>query len=791
MDLDLEDEPACSQEEPPHQDRGSASIPHAVQHGPGMDLELEAADSTPGEVDDSHTLPHLGTARPRKQYQAVLADGRRLFFPQQRDRLRSVDKSQEVARLEARRSRKRCQLGLQGTTSRMLPFGVDVHAIMDDLYAEPSKSLDPASGTHTAVPVTRHHQLWTDRYRPTKPTHLLCDERNLRDVLRWLKSWDTCVFGKQTALSSLNGSDPLRRPDKRILLLHGPPGFGKTTMAHVLAQHAGYTRLEVNASDDRTGAIVKGHVRHVVTSASLFGKPSCCILDEVDGATGGGSDGGFVRALVDLLASDERATRALTTASAAVRQKRSRNNKSLSLLQRPIICICNDLYAPALRPLRTQAHIVSVNAPSTSTLVKRLQHICQLEGIHAEARALSALSELVGNDWRSSLNTLQMIHSDCLESPHGKTLTFDTLRRHLTGVKNAEKSHISVLQTVFSVANAKTDRTRRQFQASLPQEQEGGSSSNSLVSLINSSGELGKLVDGCFAQYPLQPFNDDVLSKPVAACEWLCWHDCLEKHSYSSGHGQFELSRYLPYSIVAMGQMFAGSQQQPRLTSVTDAARESWARREHTARNEQTIQHMINALPLDQQRLYDPRQFRLDVAGYVIPLVSSETSTSLQRAARNMRLFGLRYEQLRTDDGSYILRLDPPVDKLVCELTVSLPARFGTRRAIVQEMERHIMQEQQERTKLRAAATAAAPSPVKTPARNLAKRDFFGRIIHTPPSPSPSKDTEAEAADCAVARRRKKLKQESKPLFWIRWHEGYSNAVRKDISVGLFLGRFA
>ena len=33
----------------------------------------------------------------------------------------------------------------------------------------------------------------------------------------------------------------------QIALLCGPPGLGKTTLAHVLAKHAGYNVVEMNA----------------------------------------------------------------------------------------------------------------------------------------------------------------------------------------------------------------------------------------------------------------------------------------------------------------------------------------------------------------------------------------------------------------------------------------------------------------------------------------------------------------------------------------------------------------
>lgn len=41
--------------------------------------------------------------------------------------------------------------------------------------------------------------------------------------------------------------DAFERPDRKILLVHGPPGLGKTTLAHVVAQTSGYSVIEINA----------------------------------------------------------------------------------------------------------------------------------------------------------------------------------------------------------------------------------------------------------------------------------------------------------------------------------------------------------------------------------------------------------------------------------------------------------------------------------------------------------------------------------------------------------------
>ena len=82
---------------------------------------------------------------------------------------------------------------------------------------------------------------------------------------------------------------------KRVLMLCGPPGTGKSTMAKVLAQHCGYRAQEVNASDVRSGVELVDLIKNSLQMNSHFEKdnkeskkPTCLILDEIDGALGGG-----------------------------------------------------------------------------------------------------------------------------------------------------------------------------------------------------------------------------------------------------------------------------------------------------------------------------------------------------------------------------------------------------------------------------------------------------------------------------------------------------------------------
>lgn len=87
---------------------------------------------------------------------------------------------------------------------------------------------------------------------------------------------------------------------------------------------------------------------------------------------------------------------------------KKKGNQPAKPLRRPIICICNDLYAPALRPLRQYARIVRFRKPPTQFIVARLREICDREKLSADTRVLTTLVELTGGDVRSCLNTLQV-----------------------------------------------------------------------------------------------------------------------------------------------------------------------------------------------------------------------------------------------------------------------------------------------------------------------------------------------------------------------------------------------
>lgn len=100
---------------------------------------------------------------------------------------------------------------------------------------------------------------------------------------------------------------------------------------------------------------------------------------------------------------------ATTTRSFTKTNNGGRTRNAVRPLMRPVICICNDPYAPALRPLRDVARVFHFKKPAVERLVHRLQAVCATEGLRAEKSTLRMLAEKTDCDIRSCLNTLQFL----------------------------------------------------------------------------------------------------------------------------------------------------------------------------------------------------------------------------------------------------------------------------------------------------------------------------------------------------------------------------------------------
>ncbi|KZT27298.1 P-loop containing nucleoside triphosphate hydrolase protein [Neolentinus lepideus HHB14362 ss-1] len=568
---------------------------------------------------------------------------------------------------------------------------VPLHRLMDQLSATTTAKLANPECSQEAPKSTKSPQnkLWVDRYRPKVFADLLGDERVHRETMAWVKEWDWCVFGKKKGKKrardddqNVDYNDEYHRPRERILLLSGPPGLGKTTLAHVVAKQAGYSVFEINASDARSGQIVDDRIRPALETGSAVGstKPVLVVIDEIDGATGAGENvAGFVHKLVELTLDKPR-------------KKRGKKDPATSRpLLRPIVCICNDLYASSLAKLRQHARIVRFNRPADIHIVKRLREICDKEGLRAESRALTALVGIAKGDLRGCLNALQFVKG------RNQEVTESTIRAAPAGMKEADASLTSVLNDLFSPMSKK-----RVKEAGLTEEEETRYVDR-LSREIEGSGATDKVAMGCFEHYTNLHRHDATFSRYEKANRWLIAYDHLSGTMRSER--EYSLMPYLSYFVIPFYPLF-----HEKGAPKVERPKDDYENYLKTKTNGEIYQSLSRCLRVacsrrggDYRYLASEQVLQLEFAPFINRIISPplrpvnrqvirpEEKAILSRLVDIMVSLDLQFVQDKGEDAQLVYRLEPPIDVFVTydgKRTSDISAsRYAVRQLVAAEVE--------------------------------------------------------------------------------------------------------
>ncbi|OYT35910.1 hypothetical protein B6U91_02275, partial [Candidatus Pacearchaeota archaeon ex4484_71] len=205
---------------------------------------------------------------------------------------------------------------------------------------------------------------WTEKHRPKSTKEIKGQDNALDEISKFLDEFPS---------------------SKKILILGGPPGVGKTTLVEVFAKERDYELFELNASDLRNKSKLKEILRPAIEQGSLTKKSKLILIDEADGISG--SDRGGVPEIVRIS----------------------------EITSFPIIATANDPWKRSLAPLRKKSKVVELKNIPQMNIKDVLITILKKENKFLEMDIINRIIKNSKGDLRAAINDLQTMSG--LENP--------------------------------------------------------------------------------------------------------------------------------------------------------------------------------------------------------------------------------------------------------------------------------------------------------------------------------------------------------------------------------------
>jgi len=213
---------------------------------------------------------------------------------------------------------------------------------------------------------------WVERHRPKSFEDIRGQDEAIEKIKRFINEFNS-------------------EKTKKALVLHGPPGTGKTTLAHVSAIETNSEIFELNASDLRNKERLEAVLKPAIEQKSLIFKNKIILVDEVDGISA--VDRGGLPELISLIETSNF----------------------------PIIITANDIWDSKLSPLRKKVELVHLKEVDYKTIKEVLIWILRKEKHFVDNEVLTRIAIKAKGDLRAAINDLQTISK--ISDP--SNITFD------------------------------------------------------------------------------------------------------------------------------------------------------------------------------------------------------------------------------------------------------------------------------------------------------------------------------------------------------------------------------
>jgi len=206
---------------------------------------------------------------------------------------------------------------------------------------------------------------WVEKYRPKKFVEVKGQNLAIEKVKHFVENFKSIK--------------------KNVLVLHGPPGTGKTTLAYVVANETSSEIFELNASDLRNRKKLQEILKPAMEQQSLTKKSKIILVDEVDGISA--VDYGGLTELLSLI----------------------------EFTPHPVIITANDIWNRKLSSLRRKSDMVQLKEIDYRTIKDILTDILKKENKFITPDIVTSISIKAKGDLRAAINDIQTASN--LEDP--------------------------------------------------------------------------------------------------------------------------------------------------------------------------------------------------------------------------------------------------------------------------------------------------------------------------------------------------------------------------------------